>query len=284
MPVYDRGYTHWEPSGRRAWPAWWVIARRGIAAGLKHKGVLFMALVALVPAVVKGAIIYFSLKAGELTRLLGGGWTSIEPEGFLRFIEMQRFAVFAVTAVIGAGLVAQDRQDNGLSLYFSRPLDLRQYVAGKALIIVFFYCVMTLVPVWFLCAFAYVIAPGATGLELLLLTPLRALVYCGLTGLSMGLVLLAFSSMGRRTIYVMVWWTILVMGTEAIGGIARGLGRDAFEAANFLGQYHNAGSLLFDAGPRLGIPQVASLLLVVGWTAAAVWVLHRRIRPVEVVS
>ena len=284
MPVYDRGYTHWEPSGRRAWPAWWVIARRGIVAGLKHKGVVALALIALVPAVVKGAIIYFSLKAGELTRLLGGGWTSIEPEGFLRFIEMQRFAVFAVLAVVGAGLVAQDRQDNGLSLYFSRPLDLKDYLGGKAAILIFFYCLVTLVPVWLLCLFAYLIAPGATGLDLLLVTPLRALAYCALTGLSMGLVLLAFSSLGKRTIYVMVWWTILVMGTEAVGGIARGLGRDVFEAANFLGQYHNAGALLFGAEARLGISQGASVLVVAAWTACAVWVLHRRIRPVEVVS
>jgi len=284
MPVYDRGYTHWEPSGRRAWPAWWVIARRGIGAGLKHKGVLFMALVSLVPAVVKGTIIYFSLKAGELTRLLGGGWTSIEPEGFLRFLEMQRFAVFAVMAVVGAGLIAQDRRDNGLSLYFSRPLGLRDYLAGKALIVVFFYCLLTLIPVWLLCVFAYLIAPEATGLQLLLLTPLRAAIYCLLTGVSMGLVLLAFSSMGKRTIFVMVWWTILVMGSEAIGGIARGLGKDSFEAVNFLGQYHNAGALIFGAGPRLGVSQPVSVLVVVLWTAFAVAVLRRRIRPVEVVA
>jgi hypothetical protein len=284
MPVYDRGYTHWEPSGRQAWPAWWVIARRGIGSGLRHKGVMLMALVALVPAVIKGAIIYFSLKAGELTKLLGGGWTSIEPEGFLRFLEMQRFAVFAVMAVIGAGLIAQDRRDNGLSLYFSRPLGLRDYLGGKALIVVFFYCLVTLVPVYALCVFAYVIAPDATGLQLLLLTPLRATIYCGLTGLSMGLVLLAFSSMGKRTIFVMVWWTILVMGTEALGGIAKGLGQDAFEVVNFLGQYHNAGALIFGAGPRLGVSQAVSVLIVVLWTGFAVGVLRRRIRPVEVVS
>jgi len=284
MPVYDRGYTHWEHSGRQAWPAWWVIAKRGIGAGIKHKGVLFLALVALVPAVVKGTIIYFSLKAGELTRLLGGGWTSIEPEGFLRFIEMQRFAVFAILAVTGAGLIATDRRDNGLSLYFSRPLDLRDYLGGKALIVVFFYCLVTLVPVYVLCVFAYVIAPDATGPQLLLLTPLRATAYCLLTGGSMGLVLLALSAMGTRTIFVMVWWTILVMGSEALGGIARGLGRDALEAFNFLGQYHNAGALLFGAGQRLGVPQAVSVLVVAGWTTFALVVLRRRIRPVEVVS
>jgi hypothetical protein len=284
MPVYDRGYTHWEHSERRAWPAWWVIAKRGIGAGLRHKGVLFLCLIALVPAVVKGTIIYFSLKAGELTRLLGGGWTSIEPEGFLRFIEMQRFAVFAILAVTGAGLIAQDRRDNGLSLYFSRPLDLRDYLGGKALIVAFFYCLVTLVPVYFLCVFAYVIAPDATGLQMLLLTPLRATVYCLLTGGSMGLVLLGLSAMGTRTIFVMVWWTILVMGTEALGGIARGIGRDTLEAVNFLGQYHNAGAVLFGAGRRLAVSPAVSAVVVVAWTAVAFAVLRRRIRPVEVVS
>ena len=284
MPVYDRGYTHWEPSGRRAYPAWWVIARRGIGAGLKHKGVLALLLVTLILAVVKGGIIYASLRAGNLADLLGGGWKDIDPEGFLRFIEMQRFVVFAVIAVIGSGLVAQDRQDNGLSLYFSRPLDLTQYVAGKTLIIAFFYALTTLAPVWLLCAFAYVIAPGATGLDLLLLTPLRTLLYCGLAGASMGLVMLAISSLGKRTIYVMVWWTILIMGSDAIGAIARAFGRDVFEAANFLGQYHNAGALLFGAGPRLGVSRLTSVLVVAAWTALAIWVLRRRIRPVEVVS
>ena len=53
---------------------------------------------AWVPAIVKGGIIYFKLKAGELTDLLGGGWTSIEPAGFLGFLERQRFFVFVLPA------------------------------------------------------------------------------------------------------------------------------------------------------------------------------------------
>jgi len=208
MPVYDRGYTHWEPSGRAASPAWWVIARRGIVSGLKHKAVFGLVLLALVPAIVKGGIIYATLKAGDLAKLLSGGWTSIDPEGFLRFLEMQRFPVFAILALVGAGLIAQDRQDNGLSLYFSRPLGLRDYLLGKVLILVFFYWLVTLLPALLLCVYAYWVAPEASSLDLLLLTPLRLVVYCGATGLSMGLVLLAFSSLGKRPIFVMVWWTI----------------------------------------------------------------------------
>ena len=284
MPVYDRGYTHWEPSAGRAWPAWWVIAKRGIAEPLKRRWLLVLLLMGFVPAIVKGGIIYFKLKAGDIADLLGGGWSSIEPEGFLTFIEGQRFFVFVFLAIVGAGLVANDRRDNGLSLYFSRPLGLNFYVGGKALIVIFYYCLVTLLPVYILCVFSYLIAPEATGMELLLLTPLRATVYCLLSGTSLALVLLAFSSMGTRTIFVMVWWTIMVSGTETIGAIAEGLGKGSFQAVNFLGNYHNAGSLLFSSPARLDVNPWISLLIVAAWTAAAVLALRYRIRPVEVVS
>lgn len=284
MPVYDRGYTHWEPSGRRAWPAWWVIAKRGIAEPLKRRWLLMLVLMGWVPAIVKGGIIYFRLKAGELADLLSGGWTSIEPEGFLAFLEGQRFFVFVVLAIVGAGLISTDRRDNGLSLYFSRPLGLASYIGGKAVVVLFFYFMVTLFPVYALCLFAYLIAPDATGPQMLLVMPLRATVYCALAGASISLVLLAFSSLGKRSIFVMVWWTILVSGTETIGAIAQGLGNSTFQALNFLGQYHNAGSVLFSTPARIEVPVWVSLLTSVGWTVLAVYILHRQIRPVEVVS
>jgi hypothetical protein len=284
MPVYDRGYTHWEPSAGRVWPAWWVIAKRGIAEPLRKRWLLLLLLLGFVPAIVKGGIIYFKLKAGDIADLLGGGWTSIEPEGFLSFIEGQRFFVFVFLAIVGAGLVATDRRDNGLSLYFSRPLGLNSYIGGKALIVIFYYCLITLFPVYALCIFSYLIAPEATGMNLLLLTPLRATVYCLLAGGSISLVLLAFSSLGTRSIFVMVWWTIMVSGTETIGAIAEGLGKDSLQAVNFLGNYHNAGSLIFSSGARLDVSPWVSLLIVTAWTGLALLVLRRRIRPVEVVS
>jgi len=199
-------------------------------------------------------------------------------------MEGQRFFVFVLLAIIGAGLVANDRRDNGLSLYFSRPLGLASYVGGKSLIILFYYCLVTLFPVYALCLFAYLIAPGATGMDMLLLTPLRATLYCLPAGLSISLVLLAFSSLGTRSIFVMVWWTIMVSGTETMGAIAEGLGKGNLQIVNFLGQYHNAGSMLFSSSARLDVHPAVSLAALLVWTALAVWVLRWRIRPVEVVS
>ncbi len=284
MPVYERGYTHWEPSNRRAWPAWLVIAKRGIAQPFKSRWMILLMLATWVPTIVKAVIIYVKLKAGNLVDMFSGGWGSIDPQGFLAFLEQQRWSVFVVLAIVGAGLIAADRRDNGLSLYFSRPLGLRSYVAGKGLIVLFFYFMVTLFPVLALCIFSYLIAPEATGLEMLLLTPLRATLYCGLSGISLSLLLLAFSSMGTRSIFVMVWWAIVVMGTEAFGNIAKGFGSTSLQAVNLLGNYHNAGAALFSTGDRMDVPGWASLLIVLALTAGAVYMLRRKIRPVEVVS
>lgn len=284
MPVYDRGYTHWEPSAERSFPAWQTIARRGITEPLKSRWLLMLVIGSWIPALVKGTMIYFTIKAGDILDVLSGGWSSIDPEGFLSFMEGQRFPVFALLAIVGAGLIAGDRRDNGLSLYFSRPLDLKSYVGGKALIIMFYYFVVTLFPTLALCLFSYLIAPEAGAVDLLFLIPLRAVAFCTCTGLSISLVLLAFSSLGKRSLFVMVWWTILVMGTETVQWIAKGLGNTNLQALNFLGNYHNAGAILFGAEARLGVSGWASLAVVLLWTAGAIFVLHHRIRPVEVVS
>ena len=94
MPVYERGYRSWTPSGGMAAPAWWAIARRGITEPLKSRRFLLLLVVAWVPAIVKGGIIYFKLKAGDMVDLVGGDWTSIEPAGFLNYLDKQHFFVF----------------------------------------------------------------------------------------------------------------------------------------------------------------------------------------------
>lgn len=284
MPVYDRGYVHWEPSEARAWPAWWVIARRGIAQPLRNRWLFVLLLGTWIMPIIKGAMIYTKLRAGDVVDLIGGGWANIDPPAFLALIEHQRFFVFVLLAIAGAGLVANDRRDNGLSLYFSRPLGLRSYLGGKALIVMFFYFMVTLAQIYALCIYAFFIAADSSITEQLLLTPLRATLYCVFTGGSMSLVLLALSSMGTRSIFVMVWWAVLVQGTEVIGNIAAGFNQDSLQIVNFFGQYHNVGALFFGAEPRLGFSPWISLLVVLGWTALAALVLKRRIKPVEVVS
>ncbi len=284
MPVYERGYTHWTPSGLAADPPWWAIARRGLVAPLQRRAFLFLVFMSWIPAIVKGGIIYFKAKAGQILDLAAGSaWTSIAPGGFLSYVESQRFFVFLFTALVGASLIARDRRENGLSLYFSRPLGVSSYVAGKGLVILGWYLAVTLVPAWVLCIFAYLVDPTATGVQVLLLTPLRLLVYCLASGVIVSLVLLAFSSLGKRTIFIVVWWTVLYMGSEAVGNLFSLVGVKSMQIVNFGGQFHNAGTLLFAAPPRLDVSPWVSLGVCLLWAGGAILVLRKQIRPVEVV-
>ena len=284
MPVYERGYTHWESTGGRTYPPWWVIARRGITEPLRSRWFLLLLVLAWIPAVVKGTIIYVKARTGNLLDLLGGGWASLSGDGVLAFIEGQRFFVFLLMAIVGARLIAMDRRDNGLALYFSRPLGMFDYIAGKTLIILFYYLCVTLFPVYALCVFGYLVSAGITGVNTLVVIPLQTTLFCLLAGVGMSLVLLAFSSVGKRTIFITVWWTILFMGSEAISALFSAGGFNWLEFLNFAGQYHNTGSLLLGTDPRLDIAQGVSVLSTLLYAALALLILRRFVRPVEVVS
>jgi hypothetical protein len=286
VPVYEQGYRHWEPSGRRPAPPWWAIARRGIVTPLRSRRFLGLLVLAWAPALVKGVILYFSYKAGRIADVLGGTWTSVAPPGYFAFLSnwMQKVLVLIVLALIGSGLIARDRRENGLALYFARPVRLREYVLGKGLIVLFYFCAITLAPALVLAVYGYLAMAGAPGLDLLLLTPLRLIVFCAVMGGSLSLVMLALSSLGRRTVFVAVSWLLLFTGSEVTGRLLGLFGGPWMRVIDFPGQYYNAGSVLFGAKPPLGYSPAVSWLLIAAWTALACLLLARRIRPVEVVA
>lgn len=289
MPVFERGYTHWTPSGLPVDPPWWAIARRGMVAPLQHRGLVLLVVLAWSPALYKGFLIFSKLRAGDMVELIAGkSWSSIAPAGFLTFLDFQQYAAFFFMVLIGARLIADDRRDNGLSLYFSRPLGLTDYVIGKMLIVLGWYFAVTLAPACVLCLFAYLVDPTAAGVNVLLLTPLRLVAYCGFSGVIMSLVLLSFSSLGKRTVFIIVWWTVLIMGTKAVAAVLRNVDAGWLRIVDFTGQFHNVGTLVLagDTGGNSGatISPWVSLLVCAGWAALSVAILRRQVRPVEVVA
>ncbi len=285
MPVHERGYTHWNPSGLAADPPWLVIARRGLVPALKKRRNLLLLFAALVPAIIKGVIIFIKARAGEILELaVGSDWTSLTPAGFMAFLDWwPGLFGFLITLVLGPALIASDKQENGLSLYFSRPIGVFDYLGGKVLVVLVGYLSVTLVPSLLLCVFGYLVDPTAVGLQLLLLTPLRLVVMCTFIGLGLSLVILSFSAMATRTVLVVVWWSILCIGGGAVSSIGDAVGLDSFAYLDFLGHWYNAAALVMSAPARIEVEPAVSLMICLAIMAAAVTVLRRRIRPVEVV-
>ena len=132
--------------------------------------------------------------------------------------------------------------------------------------------------------FSSLVVPGASGPDLLLWIPLRLALFGALTGAGLSLLLLALSSLAERTVLVVVWWAVLCLGGETVGNIGQALGLSGLQYANLLGHWHNAGSLLLGAGPRLPIAPWSSLVFCALTVGGALAILRARIRPVEVVA
>jgi hypothetical protein len=234
-----------------------------------------------VPVIIKGGFLYFNLDA--VLQQLGGKWAGIDAAGTYAFLHWQRYFVFILMAIVGSRLIAKDKQENGLALYLARPLRLVDYVGGKMAILMFYYCLVTLLPVYALSLFAYLVSAGGTGLKFLLWIPLKTTLYCLMVGASMSLVMLALSALGRRQVFIAVGWALLFSGTEIMAKILTSFGQPGFGIIDYPAQYYQAGAKLFGTDPVRGFSPWLSLLLVVLYTVAAVTILRRRIRPVEVV-
>ena len=119
---------------------------------------------------------------------------------------------------------------------------------------------------------------------MLLEIPLRATAYCLLAGATYALVLLSISSMMTRTAFSVMWWVLLVAGTDALAEI-NALFDARLAVMSFPAQFLNAGTIFFDATRHIeGVAPGVSLAMVLLYAAAGWLILRHRIRPVEVVT
>jgi hypothetical protein len=143
---------------------------------------------------------------------------------------------------------------------------------------------VTLFPLYALSVFGYLVTAGETGLDMLLLTPLRATLFCGCMGLSMSLILLAMSSLGLRTVFITVGWVLLYIGSEQVANILVLIKGGWLRIFDFPAQYYQAGAFMFGAATDPDFSPWISGVLIVIYTLVACLVLRKRIQPVEVVS
>lgn len=124
--IYDRGYRHYDgPREGRSRPVraiLWTGVRRvlGIKRSWKTKVVPFGLLVlAFAPALVFVAIrVIAGPAAGEFT-------------GYPDFLGVTAVALLLFAGTAGPELLCPDRREGTLALVFSRPITLRDYLAGK---------------------------------------------------------------------------------------------------------------------------------------------------------
>jgi ABC-type transport system involved in multi-copper enzyme maturation permease subunit len=235
MPIFDQGYQHWKgPLAGHAW-RWLAIARHGVRVQLTSKIVWGLLILAWLPAIgLVAAVAIWGMverqSAGVLSLV-----KSILPDDMLvdphayrtsawtiaysSFFTVEMYIIMLLVVVTGPGLISRDLRFNALPLYFARPLTRLDYFIGKLGVIGALVAGVAVLPA----LFAYIVGVSFS-LDIKVVKDtyrvlLGSIAYGFIITLSVGLLMLALSTLSRRSVYVALMWFGIWWISSAVSGI-----------------------------------------------------------------
>ena len=279
MPIHDLSYQHWAGQWTSHPYRWWVITRQGIAQLAKKKSFLVLLFLSLIPFLVRCVILYVAVVMGRI------GFMKIDAKFFEDFLTQQMFFTFIISIYAGAGLIANDLKANALQIYLSKAITRRDYLIGKLGVAVFFVTLPTLLPGLLLFLLA-----AAFHSDLVFLQQ-NAWVVLPIFGLSLiiifsnALMILALSSLNRSSRFAGIFFAAIIFFSQILESVLSALLRTGSLAwLAVRNDIVQVGDVMF--GNRLSYqvsPWVCGLVLA-GLMLGSVWIIHSRVRAVEVVK
>jgi len=279
VPIHDQGYRRYQghrvPVGR----AWWTMARMHLVTAFKRRWFLMMLFAGWIQFFVMALIIVAPVLFPQLS-----GLTSTTPQTFRDFLTRQQFFVFIITIVLG-GLIADDRRANALQLYLSKPLTRVEYIVGKAAPLLILILGVTLVPA--LCLLlVQIVFSGSFSFLTNNLFVLPAITLASLArALLSTFTILALSSLSKSRRFVAIMYAGLIFFTSSMHQVLRSItgsrGWAAISPGNMVDVFSD---WVFRVRTPQPVPVYVAVLVIVGLIVVSLWVLERRVRPVEIVA
>jgi ABC-type transport system involved in multi-copper enzyme maturation permease subunit len=243
MPIFDQGYQHWQgPLSGHAW-RWLAIARHGVRVQAKNRILRFLVLLSWIPALGLVAVVALwglveqqnatvtgllqSMLPGEMMRDPAAYRITVWTVAYSYFFQFQIYLIMLLVVIAGPGLISRDLRFNALPLYFARPLTRLDYFAGKLGVIGALVAAVAVVPA--LCAYLIGVCFSLDVSVVRDTYPvlLGSVAYGLVVTLSTGTLMLAMSSLTRRSLYVGFAWAGLWIISGSVGGILSGVHGDA---------------------------------------------------------
>ncbi len=242
MPIFDQGYQHWQgPLSARMW-RWLTIAQHGVRVQRNNRIVRLSLLLAWLPALgLIGAVVLWGMVERQSDSVLTMlSWlpqdllldprlyrTTIWTLAYSFFFKAELYFIMLLVAIAGPGLISQDLRFNALPLYLARPLTRLDYFLGKLGVIGALVASLAVSPA----VFAYVVGL-AFCLDLSVIKDtypilLASVAYGLVITLSAGTLILALSSLTRRSLYVGITWAGFWIISGMVGGILTGIHGDS---------------------------------------------------------
>lgn len=297
MPVYDHRYRGWSGERRSGHFRIWTVARFALQDLFKSRLALLLFILALMPPLFFGGMIYLANNMDMLAavgwNVSGEGvdtsWMAIDKEPFFWFLVWQSSFAFFLAAFIGPTLVAPDLAHNALPLYLSRPRSRSDYIVGKLLVLLLPLSAVTWIPGLLLLGLQTSLAGGGWLGAHWRLVP-AVVVGSWIWILLLGVLAIAISAWVKwRPVATGMLFGVFIVGEafgkaiEEIAGFRWGkllamddvvqtIWASLFGGIDFLGHEY----------PENPLPLASCWLALAVIFAAALWVLHRKVRACEV--
>jgi hypothetical protein len=184
-----------------------------------------------------------------------------------------------------AGLIASDRRANALQLYLARPVTPYEYVGGKLAVLVAFLLFVTGVPALTLLLLQVLFAGSFEFLTAHWRLVPAILAFSALQSLTVGLAMLALSSLSTSSRYVGILYAALLFFVQAVTLVLRGVtGHTRLAWLSVASSLEQIGHAMFGVSPAYEASLGACLLSVLVVMVTAAIVLDRRVRGIEVVA
>jgi ABC-type transport system involved in multi-copper enzyme maturation permease subunit len=289
MTIREKGYAHWDGQLKERRFPWAPITALGIRLAYKKKYFRFISFGSLVPAVIFLVGIYISERIEDFQYMFRGNKQLLEvnPSYFKTYMcsDFLLFMMVMILVVSGAGLISDDLKHNSLQLYFSRPLRKRDYLLGKANVIVFFLLLLTLIPGLLFIIFKLLFAGNFQFLASYPWLPLAVIGYSLFVTAFFCAYTLLLSSLSKNKRYVSILiFTIYLFSDILFGFFYETYKKPAFALISLKANLQQVGSWIFRLKPAYNVPWHWSLLILLAFGIAAALVLNRKVRSVEVVK
>ena len=290
MPIHTQDYRHWEGTLKpRNYTRWWIIAKAELKLLAQRKIVrLIVAIPPLIYITVHAVLIYVYNQAPEAS--LPFLPFKVNAEFFQKFLfglneRIPSAMLIALIAIFGgSGLIATDLKNNALSLYLSKPLSWIDYLIGKFAVIGILLGSLMVVP-GLLLFLEQVLLADVSFLKENYWLPFSIIAYSVLLILSASLLMLLFSSLTSNPRYATIGFCAVWFGSPVIDQLLRAITRTSKTAVvSIWANYDILGTALFNGSHNHAVHWVWSLLTVLALIVLCLFVLHRRIRAVEIVK
>lgn len=281
MTIREKGYHSWDGELKRGGIQWLPMFFNGIKTVFKKRFAKIVFAFSAIPFLLFLLGIYVATRPElkmmkRMVRMLDN-----EAEFFNVFLTngWMVFVLVLLGVYFGAELISGDIKFNSFPLYFSRPLNRRDYIFGKFSIVLFYFYLFSggaaIILYIFKIIFTGTLAIGFYTLLGLIVVPLLVAFY--LTS-----IVLLVSSISRNTRYVKIAIFLIYFSSFPIAKmLVRVFDSSYFHLVSIQWTIEQLGGFVFNTGRKFSYPGWLSLVVMIAMTLGTYLLLYRQIGKLE---